>query len=209
MRWVMVLLFCAGFARAEGEPAGQFDYYVLSLSWSPSWCALEGQARGAAQCDQGAGYGWVLHGLWPQYEAGWPSYCPSGERDPSRAETGAMADIMGSGGSAWHQWKKHGRCSGLTADDYFALSRQAYRQVVRPEVFRQLGTEVKLPASVVEQAFLQANPDWGADMLTITCRAGRIQEARLCLTRSLQPRDCAADVVRDCRATDALLAPIN
>ena len=37
-----------------------------------------------------------------------------------------MADIMGSGGSAWHQWKKHGRCSGLSPDDFFALSREAY-----------------------------------------------------------------------------------
>ncbi len=126
MRWLLLWLIAAGSAVAEGERAGEFDYYVLSLSWSPTWCALEGDRRGSPQCDADSDFGWVLHGLWPQYENGWPSYCRTGHRNPSRAETAAMADIMGSGGSAWHQWNKHGRCSGLSPDDYFALAREAY-----------------------------------------------------------------------------------
>ena len=80
MRKFLALMLMAGLARAEGEPAGQFDYYVLSLSWSPNWCALEGDDRGSPQCDSNAGFGWVLHGLWPQYEQGWPSYCRTTER---------------------------------------------------------------------------------------------------------------------------------
>ncbi len=194
-------------ARAEGEAAGVFDYYVLSLSWSPTYCALEGDARGNPQCDRPLG--WVLHGLWPQYEAGWPSYCRGVESNPSRADTAAMADIMGSSGSAWHQWKKHGRCSGLSADDYYALSRLAYDRVVRPALLRKLTDPVKLPASVIEEAFLQANPDLVADMITITCKRDRIQEARICLTRDLEPRLCGADVVRDCTMRDALFEPIE
>ena len=83
MRWLVVLLLSAGLARAEGEPAGAFDYYVLSLSWSPTWCALEGDARDAPQCDPAADAGWSLHGLWPQNERGWPSYCLTAARDPS------------------------------------------------------------------------------------------------------------------------------
>ena len=70
---------------AEGERAGDFDYYVLALSWSPNWCALEGDARDAEQCDED--FGWVVHGFWPQYEAGWPSYCPTSMRAPSRGAT--------------------------------------------------------------------------------------------------------------------------
>jgi ribonuclease T2 len=115
---------------------------------------------------------------------------------------------MGSAGLAWHQWKKHGACSGLPAPAYYALSREAYARVTRPEVFRKLSKPVKLPASVVEEAFLKANPGWEADMLTITCRAGRIQEARLCLSRDLTPVPCGREVIRDCQMKDALLAPI-
>jgi len=209
MRTLLALLLMTRLAAAEGEPAGDFDYYVLSLSWSPNWCKQTGDARNSAQCDTGAGFGWVMHGLWPQYEQGWPSYCRTGMGDPSRAQTAGMADIMGTSGSAWHQWKKHGRCSGLSASDYFDTARRAYGAINRPDVFRRLRTSVRLPARVVETAFLRDNPDWGANMLTITCKSGRIQEARLCLTKDLQARNCGVDVVRDCTMTDAAMEPVR
>jgi ribonuclease T2 len=201
----MALLLAAHPARAER--AGAFDYYVLALSWSPTWCALEGRARGAAQCDRA--HGWVLHGLWPQNTRGWPAHCQTAQRPPSHAMTAGMADIMGAPGLAWHQWKKHGTCSGLSAADYFALSRRASARVNRPAVFRKLDQPVKLPARVVEEAFLKANPGWGRDMLTITCRAGRIEEARLCLSKSLDPVPCGRDVSRDCTLGDALFDPVR
>lgn len=208
MRWfIFALMFLATAARAEGERAGDFDYYVLALSWSPNWCALEGDAREAEQCARD--FGWVVHGLWPQYENGWPSYCITTERAPSRSLTSEQADIFGAGGAAWYQWKKHGVCSGLSADNYYRLAREAYARVTRPEVLRKLDRAVKLPASVIEDAFLAANPGWNADMVTITCRSGHIQEARVCLTRSLEPRPCGDDVVRDCTLDDALFMPIR
>ncbi|WP_417720441.1 ribonuclease T2 family protein [Salipiger sp.] len=207
MRWLLALILTASLARADGEPAGTFDYYVLSLSWSPNWCALEGDARRSPQCDRP--FGWVLHGLWPQFHRGYPSYCRTAVRPPSRADSAAMADIMGTPGLAWHQWKKHGSCSGLPAQDYFALARKAYGQVNRPEVFRKLDKPVTLPARLVEEAFLKANPGWERDMLTITCRDGHIQEARLCLSKALSPVPCGQDVVRDCTMTDALFAPVR
>ncbi len=201
------LLFVAHAAHAGGEQAGDFDYYVLALSWSPDWCALEGDARGAAQCSTDAG--WVVHGFWPQYEAGWPSYCNTAERAPSRAMTAAQSDLFGDGGAAWYQWKKHGVCSGLSASNYYGLVREAYGQVQRPEVLRKLNHAVRLPASVVEDAFLAANPDLAPDMITITCDQGYIQEARICFTRDLEPRDCAPDTVRDCRLSGARLEPVR
>lgn len=211
MRILLILLALAGVAQsralAEGEAAGDFDYYVLSLSWSPTWCALEGERRGSPQCDDGKAFGWVLHGLWPQYEeGGWPQFCRTGQRDPSRAETAAMADIMGTTGAAWYQWQKHGRCSGLSAGTYLGAARLAFERVTTPDVFQRLRDDVTLPARVVEEAFLKADPGLSADMLTITCKAGRIQEARLCLTRRLEPRVCGPDVRRDCTMDDALLA---
>ena len=205
----LVLPLAAPLAAAEGDRPGAFDYYVLALSWSPTWCALEGDARRSEQCEDSADTGWVLHGLWPQYHRGWPSYCQSAERPPSRALTRDMADIMGNPGLAWYQWKKHGRCSGLSAPAYFALSREAYDRVTRPEVFRKLKDPVRLPAHVVEEAFLKANPTLERDMITITCRAGRIQEARICLSKSLDPVPCGRDVIRDCSLQDALFDPIR
>ncbi|MEO1139789.1 MAG: ribonuclease T2 [Pseudomonadota bacterium] len=209
MRAILAFLLGTTVALADGERAGAFDYYVLSLSWSPTWCALEGDARGSPQCDAEHDHGWVLHGLWPQYHRGWPAHCPTVERPPSRTMTNAMADIMGTSGLAWYQWKKHGTCSGLSAPDYYALTRQAYGQINRPEVFRKLKDPVKLPASVVEAAFLKANPQLKADMLTITCREGRIQEVRACLSKDLDPVPCGRDVIRDCTLEDALFAPIR
>jgi len=196
-------------ARAEGERAGDFDYYVLALSWSPTWCALEGDARNSPQCDAAADYGWVLLGLWPQFHRGWPSYCPTVEPHPSRRMSNEMVDIMGSSGLAWHQWKKHGTCTGLSASAYYELSREAYGQITRPAVFRKLERSVKLPASVVEEAFLKANPGFEPDMVTVTCKRDRIQEVRVCLSKNLTPVPCGRDVVRDCRMTDALFDPIR
>lgn len=209
MRWIALWLAMALPVLAEGEKPGRFDYYVLALSWSPNWCATEGDARGSDQCHPRHDHGWTLHGLWPQYHRGWPAYCPTVEPPPSRAMTAAMADIMGSGGLAWHQWKKHGTCSGLSAAAYFALSRLAYGAVNRPETLRRLEAPVKLPARVIEAAFLEANPGWAPEMLTITCRDGHIAEARLCLSRSLEPVPCGRDVIRDCTMTDALLQPVR
>jgi ribonuclease T2 len=194
--FVLLTLLMIGHATAAQKQAGVFDYYVLSLSWSPSWCTLEGDAKGADQCDED--FGFILHGLWPQYEKGWPSFCKSSERPPSRRMTEAMADIMGSAGLAWHQWNKHGRCSGLSAETYFDVSRAAYEQLNRPEVFRKLLKPLKFPATVVEEAFLKANPALTADMVTVTCKRRFFQEVRICLNKEFEPRECGADVVQDC-----------
>ncbi len=205
----MVLAVLAGGAWANGEKAGEFDYYVMSLSWSPNWCALEGDARHSPQCDPAEDFGWTLHGLWPQYHRGWPAFCPTTEPQPRRSLTESLADIMGTSGLAWYQWKKHGVYAGIPAADYYALSRRAYESIQRPAVFRKLQNPVKLPAKIVEEAFLEANPGLEPDMITVTCQRGYIQEARICLSKELQPVPCGRDTVRDCKMTDALFDPVR
>ncbi|AEI92276.1 ribonuclease T2 family protein [Roseobacter litoralis] len=209
MRWLIASLIAALPFGAQSDTTGTFDYYVLSLSWSPNWCALQGDARGSDQCDERHDHGWILHGLWPQYESGFPDYCQTSERAPSRQMTAGMADIMGTSGLAWHQWKKHGTCAGLSAAQYFDTSREAYARINRPEILRRLSEPVRIAPQVVEQAFLEANPDLRPDQITITCRDGHIQEARICLTRALEPRQCGRDVIRDCSAKNALFTPIR
>ncbi len=204
------LLAATAFARAEGDAPGTFDYYVMSLGWSPTYCALEGDARGDDQCDPRHEFTFTLHGLWPQYERGWPSYCRHVRKaDPSRAQTAAMADIMGSGGLAWYEWKKHGRCSGLSAQAYFAASRKAYDSIQIPEVFLNVREDLKVEASVIEDAFLEANPGLDGSMITITCKSGLIQEVRICLTRDLTPRDCSPDTARDCTLSGQYLNAVR
>ncbi|KIT17078.1 ribonuclease T2 family protein [Jannaschia aquimarina] len=209
MRAMLLAVLAALAGPTAADEAGTFDYYVLALSWSPNWCAAEGDARGAEQCGAGQGLGWTLHGLWPQYERGWPADCSTSARPPSRQRTAAEADIYGSAGLAWHQWRKHGTCSGLAPGDYYRLARLAYERIERPEILRQLDREVTLPASVIEDAFLEVNPALGADGLTVTCRGDRIQEVRICLTRDLEPRRCGSDVRSDCTLPDAGFAPVR
>jgi ribonuclease T2 len=194
--------------RSGPDRAGVFDYYVLAISWTPSWCAAEGDRRGDARCDRGSGMGLALHGLWPQFERGWPEYCLTPHRDPTRAETAAMADLTGSAGLAWHQWNRHGRCSGLSAVAYFDLMRQAITRIALPHP-AQFGQRV-VPARLAA-AFRAANPRMPASSVVVTCRAGRIEEVRICLTRAgLSFRDCAPDLLqRSCRAGMAELPPVR
>src|SRR5262245_32563319 len=62
--------------RRQNEP-GKFDFYVLSLSWSPSFCAANVE-RGFQRSDPQCGprpFSFVVHGMWPQYEKGFPEFC--------------------------------------------------------------------------------------------------------------------------------------
>jgi ribonuclease T2 len=207
--FVLAALCLAPAARADGEKAGEFDYYVMALSWSSAWCALEGDARDDPQCDAGRKLTFILHGLWPQFEDGWPSFCRTTERDPSRSQTAAMGDIMGGAGAAFYQWKKHGRCSGLSAEEFYRTAREAFARVSIPPLFASVDRTLILPASVIEDGFLEANPGLSRDQITITCKGGLIQEVRICLDRDLAPRRCGADVLADCRLQDAVLKALR
>jgi ribonuclease T2 len=161
MRYLVVLIAALVLAppgtSGAGGRAGEFDYYVLALSWNAAWCEAEGAGRGAAQCNPDLDIGFTLHGLWPQHIIGWPEFCKTPKRDPSRSETAAMADIMGSGGLAWYQWKKHGRCTGLDPADYFTHARKAWQAIERPELLRRVRLPARIASSAIEQAFLEVN----------------------------------------------------
>ena len=196
-------------ARAQSDTAGEFDYYLLSLSWSSAWCALTGDARDDPQCDTGRGHTFIVHGLWPQYERGYPADCRTTMPDPTRAQTAAMTDIMGGAGLAFYEWKKHGRCSGLSAQDYFATLRRAYAALTIPPVFARITQDLTIDAGVIQDAFLENNPQLSPDQITVTCKSGLIQEVRLCLTHDLAPRTCGDDVIRDCTLQGAELTAVR
>ncbi len=208
-RWVLgMILSLLASISVGADLAGKFDYYVLSLSWSPNWCDRSGIAQGSEQCTSDRDLGWILHGLWPQFEAGWPSYCETAFEAPNDQQTSEMVDIMGSEGLARYEWDKHGTCSGLDSAQYFKTSRNAYGSVVRPLETQNPEEMVRISANRVEAEFLRVNPHLKADQVTVTCTSNQIQEVRICLTKELRPRDCGADVIRDCTLKNAVFHPI-
>ncbi|MEL6667261.1 MAG: ribonuclease T, partial [Pseudomonadota bacterium] len=48
-----------------------------------------------------------------------------------------------------------------------------------------------------------------ACVLHAAVRDGYIQEARICMTRDLEFRECGADVIQDCRMQDARFEPVR
>jgi ribonuclease T2 len=193
------LLSLAGAAAWAQDRAGEFHHYVLALSWNASWCEAEGDAENRPQCNRGSGLAFTVHGLWPQHRSGWPEFCRTNARDPSRRQTAAMADLMGSGGLAWYQWRKHGRCSGLDGPAYLDTIREAAGKITVPAGFARIDEPLRIDPDTVERAFLAANPQLGADGVVVTCRDGRLHEVRICLDRDLSPRACTDQERGVCR----------
>ncbi len=184
-------------AQSEGEP-GDFDFYVLALSWSPTWCATSEGAARSRQCDAESERGFVVHGLWPQYEEGYPEFCRSGSR-PSRSEVASILDIMPDRGLAAHAWRKHGSCSGLDPQDYFDATRTAFERVRIPQEFVTPAVEGSISAQAVEAAFVAANSGLESSGVAVSCGDGWLEEVRICLTHEFDFRDCEEVDARGCR----------
>ena len=139
------LLFAAGSASAQDRrqnAPGEFDFYVLSLSWSPSYCeeASERGNLGRSQQIQCGGrpFSFVVHGLWPQYEHGFPDYCERPSPRLDRNVMSSMLDLMPAPGLIFSEWDKHGTCSGLGARGYFETIRKARSAVKIPPEYLEL-----------------------------------------------------------------------
>lgn len=184
-------------ARAQqAHEAGRFDYYVLSLSWSPSYCASHPDDQ--AQCGVQR-HGFVLHGLWPQYDAGgYPQTCRTDARLDEQARAYGQT-IFPSEKLVAHEWDKHGTCSGLDALAYFELSGRARDGVAVPARL-QPGTRVaQLFARDISRLIRDANPGLRSNMLTVHCAGPQLSEVRVCLSKDLEPRPCGRGSRSSCR----------
>jgi len=198
----------AGGTQAAGEVRGTgFDYYVLALSWSPSFCEDSGD-RTSNQCNGSRDYGFVAHGLWPQNETGWPDFCDVSARVPERT-VDAMLPIMPAKGLIFHQWKKHGTCSGMDPRAYFATVKDAYDSVVIPAELRRLDRTLTIDPKVIEAAFIESNPALDADEIVINCSKNRLREVKICFDKTLTPRTCGRDVNRECRSDAIRMPPVR
>lgn len=186
---------------ASGRP-GDFDFYVLALSWSASFCEIGGGRQPQAQCAPGAGFGFVVHGLWPQYDRGFPSDCP-GPSAPSRIALEKAGGVYPDIGLARHEWRTHGTCSGKSPTDYFNDVARARDAVVVPPPFVKPTQAQSFTPVDVERAFIAANPRLRPGMLAVGCRRGMIEDVKICLSKDLREFRACPDVVRrDCRARE-------
>lgn len=196
----------SGTGTGDRNVAGKFDYYLLTLSWSPQFCATRGrQARpDDPQCGDGASFGFVVHGLWPQYESkGWPESCAvSGSLEPSLVER--MLKIMPSPRLIAHEWQKHGTCSGLSPSAYFAQAESMYLGLKMPPRFARPTEPVVVSLAEFRSEFLSSNPALPRDgsSLTVHCQGPFLREVRICYTKQFQSRACAGG--RDTCPSDGL-----
>lgn len=198
-----------GFGQRGGAP-GDFDFYVLALSWSPGFCELDGdRTRNREQCAGGSGLRFVVHGLWPQYERGFPSDCGPSGRSPSRMAMTEAEGVYPTEGLARYEWRKHGTCSGSSPADYFRDARRARDKVVVPPALAKADSDQSWTVLDLERAFVAANPGLRTDMMSVSCKRGVLQEVRICLSKDLRDFRTCQEVDRSgCRARElTVVAP--
>ena len=198
--------------RRQNEP-GKFDYYLLVLSWSPSFCA-EGAERDPTRAARNPQCGprpfsFVVHGLWPQYDRGFPEFCQVPSPRLNRNIVSGMLDLMPAPNLIFHEWDRHGTCSGLSSNAYFETIRKARAAVKIPPQYLELQSPLTVSPQEVEDAFIQANPGLKPEGISISCGSRRLDDVKICLTRDLQFRDCQELERRSCRRDKLVMPPVR
>lgn len=186
-------------SASAASSARDFDYYLIAMSWSPSYCDSNPEDR--EQCGK-RGYGFVLHGLWPQYErGGGPRDCAGGG-GPDRGTVARTLAFMPSERLVAHQWRAHGRCSGLDAAAYFEMSDRAFARVRVPPELTPPASPRPMSARAISDAFVRANPGLEHNMLAVVCRRRTLAEVRVCVDDELAFRACGSVVRTSCPRDD-------
>jgi ribonuclease T2 len=196
--------------RRQHQP-GQFDFYVLALSWSPTFCQ-ESAERGREQreqCGTGRPYAFVVHGLWPQYDRGFPRDCQVPAPRLNREIMNSMLDLMPAPRLIYHEWDRHGTCSGLSAQAYFDLVRKARTTVKIPAVYSAPQSTLTVSPDEIEEAFANANPGLPRTGIAVTCGGTRLGEVRICMGKDLQFRECPEVDRRVCRRDKLVMPPVR
>jgi ribonuclease T2 len=187
----------------------QFDYYVMTLSWAPGFCDLGGKETSSPECEEGSGDGFVVHGLWPNNE-----YRPNPEsclgRDATPDELDDEHGVYPNDRLAAYEYRKHGTCTGLSANDYFATVRNVRARLKIPEIFRAPSEQSQMAPEEIEQAFMTANPNLHPDNMAISCSNGELVDVRFCLAKDLSSYSVCRKVARhSCQRGSIVVAPVR
>jgi ribonuclease T2 len=202
----------SGAASAQGIPPAApapFDYYAMTLSWSPGFCALGGEDKSPQQCAPGSGDGFVVHGLWPNNRRGAnPEDCGGG--NVSEPELANARGLYPTAGLARYEYRKHGSCTGLSARDYFATVRYVRDNIAIPPMLKSPGERQRLAPRALQQAFMDANANLKPTNMAITCVRGQLADVRFCLTPNLRAFAICREVSgRTCRSDSIWVAPVR
>lgn len=191
---------------------GQFDFYVLVLSWSPTYCSTNGD-QDPQQCSVGRKLGFVLHGLWPQYDRGYPSNC-STARLPASLKS-KYAELYPSPKLFDHEWEKHGTCSGLSPDNYLALSKRLKESVAIPSRYRSPDQPLRVSSTQLKQDLIAANSTLGESSLATFCSgSGRyLQELYVCFSPDGKAAACSSEIqskaARSCQSANFIMRNVR
>ncbi len=164
----------------QNEP-GKFDFYVLALSWSPSFCEAAGdRAQGQPECAR-----------------------------LDRNIISSMLDVMPAPRLIFREWDRHGTCSGLPARAYFETVRKARAVVKIPAEYIDLKAPLTVTPAEVEQAFVNANPGLSASSIAVGCDRERLREIRICMSKELAFRGCEGAERRTCRREKIVMPPLR
>ncbi len=97
-----------------------------------------------------------------------------------------------------HEWTTHGTCSGLDAEGYFKLLRQAFASVKIPQRVTAPGENFSIPPDEVKKEFVQVNPNLKPEDMTVSCGNNYLTAVSVCMTKDLKPTACQN--LRACRA---------
>jgi len=182
-------------APVKAPVKGPFDYYVLTLSWAPDFCALpENAAAHPKECATGKGIRFVVHGLRPlAAEGASPESCDSA-RKPSRGAISIVLPLMPDESLIRREWTEHGSCTGLSPADYFTdiLHGRSLAQI--PVQFTSLDDTATETPQQIETQFAGANPGFPEGAFRTACSAGMMTEVRVCFDPLMKPRACTATV---------------
>jgi ribonuclease T2 len=192
---------------AQSAPA-PFDYYVLSLSWAPAFCAQpNAAAQNPQECAVGKHIGFIVHGLWPENVQGrGPESC--GPAKPvSKGVISLILPAMYSAGLIQHEWATHGVCTGLTPSAYFGDVLQARAAVQLPVQITSIEDQITEGPQLIERQFAEANPSFPKEAFRTFCPNRALQEVRVCFDKNLKPRECTAAVAECTSPSIVVRAP--
>lgn len=201
--WLLALqLMLTGFAPAQNpaEP-GKYDYYLLTLSWSPEFCSIKGTSP---QC--AAHPGFIVHGLWPQnFDGTYPASCDLSRPGPAHPEENM--DITPDASLLEHEWGKHGTCTTLTPDAFFGMERKAFHSVVIPPFFAKLDHEIEMRTDEIVMEFSRANPTFPPGSVVVSCSQRKLSAVEVCLSKDGLKAIACRGADPGCRAPEISVVP--
>jgi ribonuclease T2 len=139
--------------------------------------------------------GFILHGVWPSYGYGYPSYCSNESMSDE-----LMYEYPGVYPNDFlydHEWGKHGTCTGLDPEEYLIMSQQLKDSIIIPTAFESPEEPFRTSVDELLEAFMQANPNFEKESFAVNCSdsGAYLTELYVCYSKDGYPSECGADVL--------------